>query len=157
VNFAGAKSNLFIDEEIISETEFGNGEIKRTVKMTFKNPYEHSDCNLERGGLCLNATLRNWIRFYVPEGSKLVSFKGSQTKTLTYDELGKTVFEGFMTVNPKGSAEVTIEYTLPSSITEKDYKLLIQKQPGVEKQTLDVTVDGKKEFEGKFNTDKEIK
>ncbi|HRN69702.1 MAG TPA: DUF4012 domain-containing protein [Candidatus Woesebacteria bacterium] len=157
VNFAGAKSNMFIDEEITSETTFENGKAKRTVKIVFKNPYEHSDCNLERGGLCLNATLRNWIRFYVPEGSELVEFKGSQTKTLTYDELGKTVFEGFMTVNPKGQAEVSIEYTLPSSITEKNYKLLIQKQPGVEDQTLDVTVEGKNMFEGPFNTDKEIK
>lgn len=157
VNFAGAKSNMFIDEEITSETTFENGRGKRTVTIVFKNPYEHSDCNLERGGLCLNATLRNWIRFYVPEGSELVEFTGSQTKTLTYDELDKTVFEGFMTVNPKGQAEVKVEYMLPESITEKDYKLLIQKQPGNEKQTLNVTVDGKKAFEGPFNTDKEIK
>ncbi|OGK35861.1 hypothetical protein A3F59_03065 [Candidatus Roizmanbacteria bacterium RIFCSPHIGHO2_12_FULL_38_13] len=156
VNFAGAKSNMFIDEKVTSETTLG-GEIKRTVTIQFKNPHPPSDCNLERGGLCLNATLRNWIRFYVPEGSKLVSFKGSKTKTLTYDELGKTVFEGFMTVDPKGSATVTVEYTLPSSISSKDYKLLIQKQPGVEKQTWEVKVDGKTAFEGLLKTDKELK
>ena len=156
VNFAGAKSNLFIEENVISETTFESGEVKRVVTMKFKNPHEHSDCNLERCGLCLNATLRNWIRFYVPEGSKLVKFTGSQTKTLTYDELGKTVFEGFMTVNPKGSATVTIEYTLPSSITEKDYTILLQKQPGVEKQDLTVEVDGKELYDGKFDTDKEL-
>lgn len=157
VNFAGAKSNMFIEEEITSETTFENGVGKRTVTIVFKNPYEHSDCNLERGGLCLNAVLRNWIRFYVPEGSELVELTGSQTEVQTYNELGKTVFEGFMTVNPKGQAEVTVEYTLPSSITEKDYKLLLQKQPGVEKQTLDVKVNGKTVLEGPFNTDKEIK
>ncbi len=157
VNFAGAKSNMFIDEEITSETKFEGGKAKRTVTIKFKNPHEHSDCNLERGGLCLNAILRNWIRFYVPEGSELVSFKGSQTKTLTYDELGKTVFEGFMTVNPKGQATVTVEYTLPSSIKESGYKLLLQKQPGVENQELTVEVNGTKKFEGIFNTDKEVK
>lgn len=157
VNFAGAKSNLFIDENVISETKFEEGKVKRTVTMKFKNPHPHSDCNLERGGLCLNATLRNWIRFYVPEGATLDKFSGSQTKTLTYDDLGKTVFEGFMTVNPKGSATVTVEYTLPSSITEKDYTLLIQKQPGVEKQDLTITVDGETKFDGKFATDQEIK
>ena len=157
VNFAGAKSNMFIDEKVTSETTLNNGAIKRTVTIQFKNPHPPSDCNLERGGLCLNATLRNWIRFYVPEGSKLVSFKGSKTKTLTYDELGKTVFEGFMTVDPKGSATVTVEYTLPSSVSSKDYKLLIQKQPGVEKQTWEVKVDGEKAFEGLLKTDKELK
>ncbi len=157
VNFAGAKSNMFIEEEITSETTFEDGKTKRVVTIIFKNPYEHSDCNLERGGLCLNATLRNWIRFYVPEGSELVTFEGSQTEVETYDELGKTVYEGFMTVNPKGQATVTVEYTLPDSITKDNYKLLLQKQPGVEKQTLDVKVDGKTELEGPFNTDKEIK
>ncbi|CAN5169241.1 hypothetical protein BH09PAT2_BH09PAT2_08630 [soil metagenome] len=156
VNFAGAKSNLFINENIISETKFENGKVKRTVTMKFKNPHAYSDCNLERGGLCLNATLRNWIRFYVPEGATLDKFSGSQTKTLTYDELGKTVFEGFMTVNPKGSATVTVEYTLPSSISEKDYSLMVQKQPGNEKQDLTVEIDGANKFDGKFNTDKEI-
>lgn len=156
VNFAGAKSNMFIDEEIISETMFEGNTVKRTVTMKFKNPYPHSDCNLERGGLCLNATLRNWIRFYVPEGSQLVSFKGSQTETLTYDELGKTVFEGFMTVNPEGAATVTLEYTLPSTITKDDYSLYVQKQPGVEKQTLIVEIDGKEQLNTPFMVDQEI-
>ncbi len=157
VNFAGAKSNLFIEENIISETKFEGGKVKRVVTMKFRNPHAYSDCNLERGGLCLNATLRNWIRFYVPEGATLDKFTGSQTKTLTYDELGKTVFEGFMTVNPKGSATVTVEYTLPASMTEDDYTLLVQKQPGVEKQDLTVNIDGEQKFDGKFNTDKDIR
>ncbi|OGK51359.1 hypothetical protein A2966_04535 [Candidatus Roizmanbacteria bacterium RIFCSPLOWO2_01_FULL_41_22] len=157
VNFAGAKSNLFIDENIHSETTIDGEAVKRKVTMTFRNPSPPSDCNLERGGLCLNATLRNWIRFYVPKGAKLVNFKGSETKVLTYDELGKTVYEGFMRVNPQGKAEVIVEYTLPPNITNDNYRLLIQKQPGVEKQTLEVDVNGVKKFEGKLNTDKEIK
>ena len=157
VNFAGAKSNMFIDEEVSSETSFEGDTVKRTVSIKFKNPHPHSDCNLERGGLCLNATLRNWIRFYVPEGSELVSFKGSKTKTLTYDELGKTVYEGFMTVDPKGVAEVTIEYTLPSSITKDNYQLYVQKQPGVENQELTVEVGGKELFTGPFRVDTKVK
>lgn len=143
VNFAGAKSNLFIDEELKSETFFEGNTIKRIVTMTFKNPHPHSNCNLEAGGLCLNAQLRNWIRFYVPEGSEIEAFEGSQTETKTYQELGKTVFEGFTTVNPEGKATVRVTYTLPSSISKDDYALFVQKQPGVEKQTLVVEVDGK--------------
>lgn len=143
VNFAGAKSNLFINEEIISKTIFDGQKIKREVVMKFKNPYPPSDCNLERGGLCLNATLRNWIRVYVPEGSKLVTFKGSKSAVKTYDSLNKTVFEGFFTVNPQGVASVTVMYELPSTITKEDYKLYVQKQPGVEKQVLTVEIDGR--------------
>lgn len=156
VNFAGAKSNMFIDETIISETMFENGKVSRKVTMKFKNPYEHSDCNLERGGLCLNATLRNWIRFYVPEGSELKSFKGSKTEVLTYDELGKTVFEGFMTVDPKGAATVTVEYVLPGKITKDNYSLYVQKQPGVERQDLEIKIDGKDRYNDKFILDQKI-
>lgn len=155
VNFAGAKSNMFIDEKITSETIFEGNSIRRTVSVRFRNPYEHSDCNTNKevAGLCLNATLRNWIRFYVPEGSKLEEFKGSTMKTLTYDELGKTVFEGFMTVVPKGSAEVSITYTLPAGVTRDNYSLTIQKQPGVEKQDVEVRIDGKKKLEAPLTVD----
>jgi len=146
VNFAGAKSNLFIDETITSDTVFESDKVKRTVTIKFKNPHEASDCNLERGGLCLNATLRNWIRFYVPQGSELTSFKGSKTETKTYDDLDKTVFEGFMTVDPEGVATVTIEYILPNTIKKDGYKLYVQKQPGVENQELMVNVNGKEQF-----------
>lgn len=158
VNFAGAKSNLYIDETIETKTTKGAGGIQREVVLTYKNPYDQSDCNLERGGLCLNAPLRNWLRIYVPKGSKLVSFKGSQKTVKTYDSLGKTVFEGFMTVSPRSSAKVTITYTLPDSISSKNYSLMVQKQPGVEdKQELTITVGGQKLYDGVFDKDREYK
>lgn len=158
VNFAGAKSNLFVSEVINSETTTSNGTISRAVTIDYKNPYPASDCSLKtENGLCLNAPLRNWIRVYVPKGSQLVSFNGSQTKVLTYDELGKTVFEGFLVVNPMGKSTVTVKYTLPSTIASNNYSLLLQKQAGESSQKLKVLVDGKKLFDGDFNTDKEIK
>ena len=153
VNFAGAKSNLFIDEDLISKTTFEGTKVVREVTMKFKNPFPASDCNLERGGLCLNATLRNWIRFYVPKDAKLVSFQGSKTETKTYEDLGKTVFEGFMTVDPKGAATVTVKYELPDTFKKDGYKLMVQKQSGVEKQNLIIEVDGKKQFSGHFSQD----
>src|SRR3989339_815029 len=153
VNFAGAKSNMFVNESITSETK----DSQRNVTIVFKNPYPHSDCNLERGGLCLNATLRNWIRFYVPVGSKLVSLKGSTKKVQTYDELGKTVFEGFLEVPTQGQGTVVVEYTLPSNIDTDNYSLLIQKQAGVEEQKLKVSRNGRTLFDGALRTDKAIK
>lgn len=153
VNFAGAKSNMFVSESIESKT---NG-LDREVTITFKNPYPPSDCNLERGGLCLNATLRNWIRFYVPKGSKLVTLKGSTKKTQTYDELGKTVFEGYLEIVPKGQGTVIVQYTLPSNIDTNNYSLMVQKQSGVEEQKLKVSKNNKTLFEGPLRTDKVIK
>jgi hypothetical protein len=52
-----------------------------------------------------------------------------------------------MTVDPKGMAIVTIEYILPTSILKEDYSLYVQKQPGVENQNLNVTIDGKEVFD----------
>lgn len=153
VNFAGAKSNMFVSESIESKT---NGS-EREVTIVFRNPYPASDCNLERGGLCLNATLRNWIRFYVPEGSKLISLKGSTKKVQTYDELGKTVFEGFLEIVPKGQGSVVVKYTLPPNVDTKDYSLLIQKQPGVMEQKLKVSFNNKSLFDGLLITDKFVK
>ncbi|OGK22311.1 hypothetical protein A2866_05355 [Candidatus Roizmanbacteria bacterium RIFCSPHIGHO2_01_FULL_39_8] len=158
VNFAGAKSNLFVTQSIDSKTKLNNnGKISREVTIEFRNPYPASDCNLERGGLCLNATLRDWIRFYVPEGSELVSFDGSKKKVQTYDELGKTVFEGYLEVTPQGKAQVVVSYTLPDSLSKKDYKLLIQKQPGTYSDKIKVDVDGKMIFDGVLDTDKETR
>lgn len=157
VNFAGAKSNMFVSESIESKTKFEGAKITRQVSVEYKNPYPHSDCSLERGGLCLNAILRNWIRVYVPKGSSLVSFKGSEMKVNTYEDLGKTVFEGFLKVNPEGKAQVIVDYTLPSNVSAKDYSLLIQKQPGTDNQKLKVQVDDKTVFQGVLDLDKEIK
>lgn len=151
VNFAGAKANMFVSEKVESITK---GK-EREVIIDFRNPYPHSDCNLERGGLCLNATLRNWIRFYVPKGSKLKSFQGSQKKTLVYDELGKTVFEGYLEVPTQGKATVVVKYTLPLDISTDS--MLIQKQPGVSDQRWFVKVNNKKLFDGVLKTDLKIK
>ena len=152
VNFAGAKSNMFISENIESKTNGSN----REVTINFKNPYPASDCNLERGGLCLNAVLRNWIRLYVPQGSKLVSFNGSSKKVQSYDELGKTVFEGFLEVPTQGQAMVTIKYTLPANVDINNYSLLVQKQAGVEEQKLKVSFDNRTLFDGMLRIDKVI-
>ncbi len=144
VNFAGAKSNMFVKHEVESKTTIeGDGTVKREVAVTYKNPYKHSDCSLE-GGLCLNATLRNWFRMYVPEGSKDVQFTGTEKSLKTYNELGKTVIEGFFGVKPMGAKTVKITYTLPFKVKNmNDYRLYIQKQPGTEQHSYSVIVNGK--------------
>lgn len=156
-NMAGAKSNLFVNHTITSDTQIKDGLLERTVTLEYKNPYKHSDCNLERGGLCINATLRNWVRVYVPKGSKLISFQGSETKTKSYDDLDKTVFEGFLNIKPMGKAAVTVKYTVPLAVKDKDsYKLMIQKQPGTKGHAVTVSVNGKKVESFDLISDKEI-
>lgn len=139
-NMAGAKSNMFVSQKYTKDiTVNADGTVTTKLIVEYKNPYPGSDCNLERGGLCLNAPLRNWVRVYTPPGSKLVSSKGTQNPkdasaaTMTsYTDLGKTVFEGFLIVNPLGSARLELSYTSPVKSTDGKYHLLIQKQPGTQ-------------------------
>lgn len=160
-NFAGAKSNLFIKQKIEERIEVGpEGEITKSVVITYNNPYPPSDCNLLTGGLCLNGLYRNWFRFYVPKGSVLLEMTGSEVEPLVYEDLGKTVFEGFFgdkfPLRPQSMAKVSLKYKLPFKYeSKKPYKLLIQKQPGVEKYDMVVEFNGQKqEFE--LREDKEL-
>jgi len=154
-NFGGAKSNMYVSESVKHEYDVkGDGTITKTVTVSYKNPYAPSDCNLERGGLCLNAILRNYFRFYVPKGSELVSSKGSEVKMTTYEDLGKTVFDGFMTVRPEGAATVTITYTLPFKLEKgSTLPVMIQKQPGTADFEYSINLKGKEVKKFKLNTD----
>ncbi len=158
-NFSGAKVNIFMQEEVDNAYEVkGDGSIVKTVTIHYKNPYPPSDCNLERGGLCLNAEYRDWIRVYVPKGSELIDSKGSQVKVTTNEELGKTVFESFLTVRPKGIATYTLSYKLPFKLTSgSPLPVLIQKQPGTNGNTYTNIINGRKEKSFPLFTDTQSK
>lgn len=134
----------------------GDGTVTKTVAIDYKNPQAHSDCNLESGGLCLNATLRDFQRFYVPKGSILESSKGSEVKVATKEDLGKTYFESFFTVKPLGKSTITYTYKLPFKVEGGNLPVLIQKQPGVEKVSVEIYVNGKKVEMFDLRTDKQL-
>jgi hypothetical protein len=150
-NMSGAKANMFVSEKITKDTKAnGDGTITTKLTVDYKNPYPGSDCGLESGGLCLNAPLRNWVRVYAPFGSKLVESRGIQSPKdnkpvlmTTYDSLGKTVFEGFLIVNPLGTAKLEVTYSSPVKSTDGAYRLLIQKQPGTDGQQYLLKLNGK--------------
>lgn len=158
-NFAGAKSNLFTTQEVENSYDVkGDGTIEKTVTITYKNNHPPSDCNLERGGLCLNAELRDWVRVYVPKGSTLISNKGSQVKISTYDDLGKTVFEGFTSVRPMGVTKYSLTYRLPFKLKSGSVlPVLIQKQPGTDGNTYTDIFNGRTVDTFQLFADKELK
>lgn len=156
-NWGGAKSNLFIKETAdIGYSVKSDGSVVKTVTLTYKNPFAPSDCNLEHGGLCLNATNRDVVRLYAPQGSKLVSSTGSEVKVMTYDELGKTVFEGFVTVNPRGQATYTVSYQLPFKVDSSTLPVYIQKQPGTDALAYTISVNGRQVKSFPLDTDKTL-
>ena len=141
-NLGGAKSNLFIDysvTQVIAETPV-NGMLTKTVEITYKNTHKADNCNLEAGLLCLNSTLRDWTRLYVPQGAELVEAQGFLEEARTYDENGFTVIDGFFTLEPLGSAKLSVTYKVPYE-NQEDYTLKLWKQGGIEsfETLMDVT------------------
>lgn len=157
-NLSGSKANLYISKEVEQDYKKNGNSTEKTLTINFKNNHKASDCNLERGGLCLNSVYKDWIRIYVPKGSRLINSRGSEVKMATYDDLGKTVFEGFITVRPLGTATMTLAYSIPDSVAKKDeaLPLLIQKQPGLGSETYTIKVNGKKNQELTLDKDKSL-
>lgn len=160
-NLGGAKSDLFIDRSIEQVIETGaDGTITKTVTVTYNNPFKASNCNLLAGELCLNGLYRNYFRLYVPLGSKLLESSGSEVEVATLEDLGKTVFAGFYgdkaPLRPMSKTKVSFKYQLPFKINSGEtYKMLIQKQPGIDKYAYMVNFNGKTE-EFELTTDKEM-
>lgn len=157
-NFAGAKSNMFITQEVEQVVSINaDGSLTKKLTLTYKNPRKGDNCNLEAGLLCLNGILRDWQRIYVPKGSVLKSAKGYELDVTTTEDLGKTVFEGFFTLSPQSVKKLEVEYTVPAGVvTGDDYKLLIQKQPGTKDIKHTITVGSAKPKTQILNSDQEI-
>lgn len=148
-NFASAKSNIFITQKIKHDITIKNGIATHKISVTYTNPAPGSNCNLEKGDLCLNASVyRDLFRFYTPIGSKLIKMTGSEVDTVQYEELNKQVFEGFygnkFGLNPKSNIKTSIEYTSGATIGST-YTLMLQKQPGTKAVDYELTVNGQKQ------------
>ncbi|MFA6007065.1 MAG: DUF4012 domain-containing protein [Candidatus Shapirobacteria bacterium] len=160
-NFASAKSNIFITQKIKDEITTSNGLVNHKITLTYTNPAKASNCNLEKGDLCLNApTYRDMFRFYVPIGSKLIKMTGSEVEPVLYEELGKQVFEGFYgnkyPLYAMSSNIITVQYT--SSVkASSNYTLYLQKQPGTKAINYDIYVNGQKVDTFSWVADKTIK
>ena len=146
-NLGGRKSNLYVTQEVIQTVEKKEGYVENTLSITYKNP--------EKQDGWLNSVLPNWVRIYVPKGSELISNDGFDDFASPYEEFGKSVFAGFVKVRPLGVAKITLKYKVPIDFP-KEYRLLIQKQPGKNAPLYTVNF-GKKQEELSLITDKEIR
>ncbi len=147
-NLGGRKSNLYAYETVEQDIQVaGDGTVTKTVTITYQNP--------EKQDGWLNSLLPTWVRVYVPKGSELVTSEGLETAQAPYEDLGKTVFAGFFKLRPEGVSKVTFKYKLPFKVS-KEYKLLIQKQPGTDGFLYTINL-GKRTEEFKLITDKEVR
>lgn len=145
-NLGGAKSNLFVQTEgeiVVSAPE--NGQITNAVTLKYKNPRKGDNCNLEAGLLCLNGTLRDWVRVYVPADAEVINTVGFDDGTFKESVEGEfKIIEGVIRVAPLGQANLKIEYTVPYSDPDT-YRLQIRKQAGTDQWPYLIDVNGHQE------------
>ncbi len=144
-NLAGAKSNLFVTydvEQTVSAPK--DGFITKQLEITYKNSRKSDNCNLEAGLLCLNSTLKDWTRIYVPAGSEIISSEGFKEDARMTDDLGFSVINGFFSLEPLGSAKIKLEYKVPYT-DESTYQLKIWKQGGIDSIPFLLDTNGNQE------------
>jgi len=144
-NLGGAKSNLFVDYEVkqvVSKPE--NGQLTKTVEITYRNTRKGDNCNLEAGLLCLNSTLHDWNRLYLPAGTKLIEAKGYTKTAKTYEENGFVVVDGFFNLEPLGTAKLIFTYTVPYADAD-NYEVTLWKQGGIDQIQVLMDVEGGEE------------
>lgn len=160
-NFASAKSNIFITQKIKHDITIKDGVAEHKISVTYTNPTAASNCNLEKGDLCLNAAqYRDLFRFYVPIGSKLIKMTGSEVEVTPYEELNKLVFEGFYgnkyPLYAKSNIKTSVQYTSGATIGPV-YTLVLQKQPGTKPVEYELTINGEEQPVFQWVADKTIK
>jgi hypothetical protein len=147
-NFAGGKSNLYLDQKVTQEIKKSGDKITKKITIDYKNTQKHD--------IWLNGINRNYVRFYVPLGSKLTFSKGSDNPVTTIEnDLGKTVFEAFVVTRPDNSRKLEIEYEIPYQ-PKGEYKMLIQKQPGAKDFQYVIKSGSSTKADFKLEMDKEI-
>jgi len=145
-NFAGRKANWYVEETVTKEIVTEGGKTVGTVKIDYENTGEyHSEWN---------TGYRDYVRIYVPLGSKLLASSGSLQPVTTLEDLGKTVFAGYIACDPLQKASLVVKYELPSDLSPE--RLLLQKQPGTDANPYKIIVDGKKVEEFKLKSDREL-
>lgn len=141
-NLGGAKSNLFIDYEMkLSVTAPQDGYINNTLELTYRNRAKADNCNLEAGLLCLNATLNDWIRLYLPPDSELIEIQGLEEEAEVYEEEGYQVVDGFFKLEPLGLARIRMTYRVPYQ-DQENYNLRLWKQGGIDPVPVLIEVTG---------------
>lgn len=148
-NMASYKTDPFVERQINYSLNFNDaGELIAEMAIDYNNT----------AGFSWRTTrYRTYTRVYAPLGSELIGVTGhlrgdklsnpdlEPGEVDVYDELGKTVFGAFTSIEPKTSRRLVYTYKLPDEIVEmvKDgrYRLYFQKQAGTAGHSLTLSLD----------------
>lgn len=158
-NLGANKVNRFIDRKIFYEMTIGrDADLVGTLKIIYKN---NSQAETWPAG-----KYTNFLRVYVPFAASLLDYQQSipsakppedktkKAKNLKTPDLvspveittlgNLTVFAAFVEVPINSTQEVTFKYRIPKNIkleTAPTYHLYVQKQPGTDKDPLELKLN----------------
>lgn len=104
-----------------------------------------------------NGRLADYLRVYVPAGTRLISVSGLTDAQPARQVNGLTEFAGFLDLPPGGERQVQFRYWLPPLLTARwsasSYTLHVAKQPGTDGHRLTVKSPRGIVFDGRLTTD----
>ncbi|MDD2767004.1 MAG: DUF4012 domain-containing protein [Candidatus Moranbacteria bacterium] len=146
-NMGSLKTDFYIKRSLEYTADFTGEKPTGTLVYTYSNtaPY----------GNWRTSDYHTYLRAYVPEGSVFLTRSMINVVT-TKTAFNKTYFDGFIDVEiGQSDVHTTLTYELPATVTEENYRLLIQKQSGV--GTIPVTVHLKTKDGKTFDQTTELK
>ncbi len=120
-NMGALKTDFYMRREINYNIDFTQPAPTVTLNIKYMNTAPYGDWR--------TSDYHSYLRIYTPEGSVFVS-NYMVSHITTAEDFNKTYFGFKADVIMGREIDSKIVYTLPNSITENNYKLLIQKQSG---------------------------
>lgn len=149
-NMGALKSDYFVKRSLNYTVDFTAGpRPKATVTYTYNHTAPYGDWR--------TSDYHTYTRIYAPKGSTYIDQSRVKTGGIGSQDdatFNKTVFGYKVDVIMRQTLETGISYELPATITEDNYRLLIQKQSGI--GTLPATIH-LKTSKGDFTTTYDLK
>ncbi len=150
-NLGAWKSDYFMKRSYEYVVDFSGEKPKAKFSITYNHTATEKDWRVNN--------YQSFFRLYVPKGSWLVSAEGFSGSSVFGEELGRKTFGGIVQVPLGTKKTVSLSYTLPDSVNSQSYELDIEKQPGLHRVPVSVTVirkDGSK-VEKQFVLDRDVR
>lgn len=134
-NLASLKTDPAVERSLAyAFEEQPDGGLEATTTMSYRHTENFSK---------MVTRYRTYVRFYAPLGSTLLSGTGADSQWNVDEELGRTVFGAFVSIEPLTARDVTVRYRLSDAVAESarvgSYRLSVLKQAGA--QDIPLTLD----------------
>lgn len=133
-NMGALKTDYYVKRNLTYTVDLTAEKPTAVVIYTYKNTASYGDWR--------TSDYHTYLRLYVPEGSSFLERKMVGSPRIG-EEFGKTYFGVMVDVRMGEEVQGMIMYQLPDRFKTDPYKLLIQKQSGVQNVPVEITIKTK--------------